>query len=183
MSGREKGELHCLITVFLWKRKAKDITCLNLSRVQEISAVKMLIIHPFAYGGFLKQEFSIFSSMFYFFVKLLPFQSGSKWIIFKTVINLKGEEGWLYSPAMHSKHWEMWRIWQGFCSPFFFTREECPGMSTLSEHFQRRDIICALPISHKLFSSHLRAFGWLRLTNSFSACMGCCVASQMVMKI
>lgn len=126
MSGREKGELHCLITVFLWKCKAKDITCLNLSRVQEISAVKMLIIHPFAYGGFLKQEFSIFSSMFYFFVKLLPFQSGSKWIIFKTVINLKGEEGWLYSPAMRSKHWEMWRIWQGFCSPFFFYKRRVP---------------------------------------------------------
>lgn len=65
---------------------------------------------------------------------------------------------------------------------FFLTRGECPGMSTLSEHFQRRDIICTVPISHKLFSSHLRAFGWLRLTNSFSASMGCYVASQMVMK-
>lgn len=65
---------------------------------------------------------------------------------------------------------------------FFFTRGECPGMSTLSEHFQRRDIICTFPISHKLFSSHLRAFGWLTLTNSFSACMGCCVASWIVMK-
>lgn len=121
-----------------------------LAGFKKISAVKMLMIHPFTYSGFLKQEFSIFSRMFYllvyFFVKLLPFQSGSKWIIFKTIINLKGEEGWLYSPAMHSKHWEMWRIWQGFCSPFFFNKRRVPWNEHPVRAFSKK--------GHNLYCSH-----------------------------
>lgn len=102
----------------------------------------------------------------------LPFQSGSKWMILKTMINLNHWGGRVaVFPLPHTASTEQWEEFERCCSPFFFQRGECPGVSILSEYFQRRHIIiCSFPTAPRsVFKSPWSI--WLAYTGGFIQCL------------
>lgn len=100
-------------------------------------------------------------------------------MILKTMINLKGEGGWLCFPCRTQQALSNGKNLRGSVHLFFFQGGECPGVSILSEYFQRRHIIiCSFPTAPRsAFKSPWSI--WLAYTGGFSAYTGCSVASQM----
>lgn len=101
----------------------------------------------------------------------LPFQLGSKWMILKTMINLKGEGGWLCFPCRTQQALSNGKNLRGSVHLFFFQGGECPGVSILSEYFQRRHIIiCSFPTAPRsAFKSPWSI--WLAYTGGFIQCL------------
>lgn len=104
-------------------------------------------------------------------MECLPFQSGSKWMILKTMINLKGEGGWLCFPCRTQQALSNAKDLRGSVHLFFFQRGECPGVSILSEYFQRRHIIiCSFPTAPRSVFKSPQSI-WLAYTGGFIQCL------------
>lgn len=92
-------------------------------------------------------------------------------MILKTMINLKGEGGWLCFPCRTQQALSNGKNLRGSVHLFFFQGGECPGVSILSEYFQRRHIIiCSFPTAPRsAFKSPWSI--WLAYTGGFIQCL------------